>query len=133
MAITSCETIQLKTPQGHDVLAEIDYEHFEIRRAKVVHCFTGVIKPLDEETSAVLARALQAKQRYEQALLESRAVEDTMHAFGILAEALGKEHPAMQPYWQEIARHQSVADDMSMRAREFYEKAMRAIDKLAQD
>ena len=133
MSQTILETVQLKTPQGHDVLAEFDYESHEVRRAKVVHCFTGVIKPLDETISETLGHALQAKQRYEQALHETRAVEDTLNLYGTISSALGRDHPALQPYWQEMAKHSAIADDMSDRARHFYEQAMRAIDKLIQD
>jgi hypothetical protein len=127
------DTVILTTPGGHEVVADLDYENFEVRRAKVVHSYTGVIKPLDEKTAENLARALKAKQVYEQALGESKAVEQTLKGFGEAVAALGKKHPALAPYWKEAEQHHSIAQDMRERAKHFHDDAMRAIDKLVGD
>lgn len=133
MATAPRDTILLTTPQGHEVQAELDYTQFEVRQAKVVNHYTGVIKSLDEVTAATLARALKAKQVYEHALAETKAVEDTLKGFGKVAEALGNHHPALEPYWKEAEQHKSIANDMRTRARHFHDDAMAAIDKLAGD
>jgi hypothetical protein len=127
------DTVMLTTPRGHEVLAELDYAHFEVRRAKVVNHYTGVIKPLDGHTAETLARALKAKQVYEHALAETKAVEDTLKRFGHLATALGNQNPALAPYFQEAAQHKAIAQDMHDRARHFHDDAMAAIDKLVGD
>ena len=127
------DTVILKTPRGHQVMAELDYTHFEICRAKVVHSYTGVIKALDEETSQNLARALHARQIYEEALKESEAIEKTLKGFGEAIVKLGHAHPALEPYWREMAQHRSIAQDMGNRARHFHDDAMQAIDKIIGD
>lgn len=66
------DTVIMKTPRGHEVMAELDYEHFEVTRAKVVHSYTGVIRALDDATAEHLGRALHAKQIYEIAVREKR-------------------------------------------------------------
>ena len=127
------DTVMLTTPRGHEVVAELDYDHFAVRHAKVVNRYTGVMKPLDAVTSETLARALRAKQVYDHAMTETRAVEQTLKGFGALAAALGNEHPAIEPYWREANQHKSIAQDMRERARYFHDDAMAAIDKLAGD
>ncbi len=123
----------LITPRGHEVVAQLEYDEFAVRHAKVVHHYTGVMKPLDEATTETLARALKAKQVYEHAIAETRAVEQTLKGFGALASALGNQHPAIEPYWREANQHKSIAHDMRERARHFHDDAMAAIDKLAGD
>ncbi|MBX9726545.1 MAG: hypothetical protein K2X09_04695 [Rickettsiales bacterium] len=127
------DTVLLTTPRGHEVMAELNYDDFAVRHAKVVNHYTGVIKPLDEVTAETLARALKAKQVYEHAVAETRAVEDTLKRFGSVAAALGNQHPALEPYWREANQHKSIAEDMRLRARHFHDDAMAAIDKLAGD
>lgn len=127
------DTLILTTPRGHEVMADFDYTHADVLGAKVVNNHTGVIKPLDAETKETLARALKAKQVYEHALAETRAVEETLKRFGSLAAALGNEHPALEPYWREAEQHKTIAKDMRDRARHFHDDAMAAIDKLAGD
>jgi hypothetical protein len=131
MATTPRDTVILKTPRGHEVLAELDYEQFAVRQAKVVNHYTGVIKSLDAHTAETLARALKAKQVYEHALAETQGVEDTLKRFGAVALALGNKHPALEPYWREAEQHKTIAKDMHDRARHFHDDAMAAIDKLA--
>lgn len=131
MACANHEMIMLTTPRGHEVRAEIDYGCFELRRARVVNNYTGVIKTLDQHTAETLARALKARQVYEHAIAESRAAEDTLKRFGHLAAALGNAHPALEPYWQEAAAHKTIASDMRERASHFHEDAMAAIDRIA--
>ena len=133
MAHTPSELVMLTTPRGHEVRAELDYEDFAVRHAKVVNHYTGVMKPLDEVTAETLARALKAKQVYEHAVAETRAVEDTLKRFGSLATALGNDHPALEPYWREANQHKTIAADMRERARHFHDDAMEAIDRLAGD
>jgi hypothetical protein len=127
------DTILLTTPRGHEVLAELDYERFELKNAKVINHYTGVMKPLDEATRDNLARALKAKQVYEHALAETEAVAQTLKNFGKLATALGNQHPALAPYFHEAAQHKTIAADMRERARHFHQDAMAAIDRLAGD
>jgi hypothetical protein len=115
------------------VRAELDYDDFAVRHAKVVNNYTGVMKPLDAVTAETLARALKAKQVYEQALSETQAVEQTLKGFGAVAMALGNDHPALEPYWREAKQHQSIAEDMRERAKHFHDDAMAAIDRLAGD
>lgn len=129
----SHDTVMLTTPRGHEVMAELNYDDFAVRHAKVIHHYTGVMKPLDEMTAQTLARALKAKQVYEHAVAETRAVEDTLKRFGSEASALGNQHPALEPYWREANQHKSIAEDMRLRARHFHDDAMAAIDKLAGD
>ncbi|MDX2094824.1 MAG: hypothetical protein SFW64_02670 [Alphaproteobacteria bacterium] len=133
MALQPRDTVLLTTPRGHEVVAELDYDDFAVRHAKVVNHYTGVMKALDEATSETLARALKAKQVYEQAIAETRAVEDTLKRFGSVAAALGNQHPALEPYWREARQHQSIAEAMRERARHFHDDAMEAIDRLAGD
>lgn len=127
------DTLILTTPRGHEVVAELDYENFAVSRARVVHTHTGVIKPLDNEISENLARALRAKQVYEHALQETKLVEQTLNGFGEAVMALGKRHPAVQPYWTEAEQHRAIARDMHTQAQNFHNDAMSAIDKLAED
>jgi hypothetical protein len=127
------DTVMLITPRGHEVVAQLEYDAFAVRHAKVVHHYTGVMKPLDEATTETLARALKAKQVYEHAIAETRAVEQTLKGFGALASALGNQHPAIEPYWREANQHKSIAHDMRERARHFHDDAMAAIDRLAGD
>lgn len=127
------DTVILTTPRGHEVMAVLSYEDFAVRHAKVVNHYTGVIRPLDEVTAETLARALKAKQVYEHAIAETRAVEETLKRFGHVAAALGNQHPALEPYWREAKQHKSIAEDMRARARHFHDDAMAAIDKLAGD
>ncbi len=131
--MAASQIVSLTTPRGHEVRAELCYDDFAVRHAKVVNNYTGVMKPLDDVTAETLARALKAKQVYEQAVAETQAVEDTLKRFGTLAMALGNEHPALEPYWREAKQHQSIAQDMRDRARHFHDDAMAAIDKLAGD
>ena len=126
------ESITLTTPHGHEVQAVIDYAHFELKSAKVVHTHTGVIKPLDTTARDTLARALKAKQVYEHALSETEAVEHTLKTFGKVADLLGNQHPALAPYWREAAQHRHIADDMERQARRFHAHAMEAIDAIAE-
>lgn len=130
MAPTAYETVTLKTPHGHDVLAEFDHAHASIRRAKVVHNYTGVIRPLGEELAENLARALRAKQLYEQAINERMTVEETVSKFGTAAVSLGPDHPALAPYFQEARQHQSIAEDMQRHAQHFHDDVMQEIDRL---
>lgn len=127
------DIVMLTTPRGHEVCAELDYAQFDLRGARVTNHYTGVIKRLDDHTSETLARALKARQVYEHALAETRLVEDTLRRFGVLASALGNEHPALEPYWREAEQHKSIAADMRSRARHFHDDAMRVIDCLADD
>ena len=131
--MTHAHLVSLTTPQGHEVRAELDYDDFEVRHAKVVNNYTGVMKPLDGVTAETLARALKAKQVYEQAIAETQAVEQTLKGFGAVAMALGNDHPALEPYWREAKQHRSIAEDMRERAQHFHDDAMAAIDKLAGD
>jgi hypothetical protein len=133
MSRTAHDLVMLTTPRGHEVVAELEYESFAVRHAKVVHRYTGVMKPLDPTTAETLARALKAKQVYEHAMTETRAVERTLKGFGALASALGNSHPAIEPYWREAAQHKAIAHDMRERARHFHDDAMVAIDHLAGD
>jgi hypothetical protein len=133
MAHTQSEIVMLTTPRGHEVRAELDYDGFAVRHAKVVHNYTGVMKPLDADTTETLARALKAKQVYEHAIAETKAVEETLKGFGHVAKALGNDHPALEPYWREAAQHKTIAADMRDRARHFHDDAMEAIDRLAGD
>ena len=133
MPTAANETVLLKTPQGHDVLAEFDYVQFEIRRAKVVHTFTGVTRPVGGDTLDDLSRALHAKQLHEHALWETKALETTLESFGVALAAMGEDHPAVMPYWQEVRQHRAIARDMGERARHFHAQAMSAIDKIAGD
>ncbi|MES2983722.1 MAG: hypothetical protein V4735_00865 [Pseudomonadota bacterium] len=133
MANAPRDTVMITTPHGHEVLAELDYEHFEVRRAKVIHSHTGVMQLLDDATTATLERALKAKKVYDQAMAETQTVEQTLKRFGSIAEALGNQHPALEPYWREAAQHKTIAQDMRDRARHFHDDAMAAIDKLAGD
>jgi hypothetical protein len=125
------DTVLLTTPRGHEVRAELSYDDFAVRHAKVVNHYTGVMKPLDAMTAQTLARALKAKQVYEHAIAETRAIESTLKRFGHVATALGNQHPALEPYWREAKQHKSIAQDMRQRARHFHDDAMAAIDKLA--
>ena len=124
------DTVIMKTPAGHEVLAELDYEHFEVCAAKVVHCETGVMRPLDGRISDNLARALHARQIYEAAMKESHAVETKLSSFGEAIVKLGYHHPALEPYWREVEQHRAIARDMGERARHFHDNAMAAIDKI---
>lgn len=133
MAATLRETILMKTPQGHDVLAELDYPSFGVHRARVVHGFTGVTRPIDEAAKLDLERALRARQLYEQALSETHAIEQTIAGFGPTMQALGEQHPALAPYWREARQHREIANQMCERARYFHAHAMRAIDRLAEN
>ncbi|MFZ4542137.1 MAG: hypothetical protein ACOYNL_10150 [Rickettsiales bacterium] len=133
MASQPRDTVMLTTPRGHEVMAELDYEHFEVKMAKVINHYTGVMKPLDAMTAETLARALKAKQVYEHALAETKAVEETLKRFGTLATQLGNDHPALEPYWREANQHKTIAQHMRERARHYHDDAMRAIDKLAGD
>jgi hypothetical protein len=85
MAGTQSQIVMLTTPCGHEVRAELDFDDFAVRHAKVVHNYTGVMKPLDGATTETLARALKAKQVYEHAMAETSAVEETLKGFGKLA------------------------------------------------
>ena len=127
------DTVMLTTPRGHEVVAQLEYEGFAVRYAKVVNRYTGVMKPLDAVTAETLARALKAKQVYDHAMTETKAVEHTLKGFGTLAAALGNAHPAIEPYWREANQHKTIAHDMRERARHFHDDAMAAIDKLAGD
>lgn len=127
------DTLTFTTPRGHEVVAEFDYENAQVCHARVVHTHTGVIKPLDDEMSANLARALRAKQVYEHALQETKAVEETLNGFGQAVMALGERHPALKPYWTEAEQHRAIARDMQTQAENFEQTAMSAIDKLAED
>ncbi len=129
-AINPSDTISLVTPRGHEVVAELDYDDFALRHAKVVNHYTGTIKPLDGQTASVLARALKAKQVYEHALAESREVETTLKRFQGLASALGDDHPALEPYKRDVNQHKNIARDMFIRAREYHDEAMGAIDRM---
>jgi hypothetical protein len=131
MAAQQSEHVTLTTPRGHEVRAEISYDDFALRHAKVVNNYTGVMIPLDKVTAETLARALKAKQVYEHAIAETKAVEQTLKGFGNLAAALGNDHPAIEPYWREAGQHQNIARDMFVQAQNFHEAAMEAIDKLA--
>lgn len=133
MAATPTTEVMLTTPRGHEVRAELDYDSFEVRHAKVVNHYTGVMKNLDPVTAETLARALKAKQVYEHAIAETKAVEQTLKGFGTLAAALGNQHPAIEPYWKEAEQHKTIAQDMRERARHFHDDAMAAIDKLVGD
>lgn len=133
MAAKLQDTVILTTPHGHEVVADFDYENFEVHNAKVVHGFTGVMKPLDQEVTENLARALRAKQVYEQALSETKQVELTLERFGDAAVKLGKKHPALAPYWQEVEQHRAIASDMCDRAKHFHDDAMEQIDKLVEE
>ena len=127
------DTVILKTPAGHEVVADLDYEHFSVIDAKVVHGITGVLKPLSSEISDNLARALHARQIYENAVLETRAVEAKLKGFGEATIKLGARHPALEPYWREMAQHRTIARDMGERARHFHDDAMKAIDKILEN
>ncbi len=133
MATNPRDTVILTTPHGHEVVADWDYDSFEVRHAKVVHSYTGVMKPLDNQMAENLARALRAKQVYEQALGETKAVEQTLQGFGEAVASLGKKHPALEPYWREVEQHRAIAQDMRERAKHFHDNAMTQIDKLAED
>ena len=126
-------TVTLTTPAGHDVVAELDYDHFEVRRAQVVHHYTGIIQPLDGAVTDNLARALHARALYTQAVKESDAVDEKLKSFGAVIAALGESHPALAPYCQEMAQHRHIADDMCERAKYFHRSAMEAIDKMVED
>lgn len=130
---THQETVNLTTPRGHEVVAQLDYERGEVLQARVVHTHTGIIKPLDEDISENLARAIRAKQVYEHALEEARAVEQTLDGFGEAVMALGTRHPAIAPYCAEAAQHRNIARDMQQQAENYHETAMRAIDRLAEE
>ncbi len=133
MATPQSDIVMLTTPRGHEVRAELEYDGFAVRHAKVINHYTGVMKPLDPMTAETLARALKAKQVYEHAVAETKAVEETLKRFGQLASALGNDHPALEPYWREAKQHQTIAADMRARARYFHDDAMDAIDRLAGD
>lgn len=133
MGASQSQIVMLTTPRGHEVRAELDYDEFAVRHAKVVNNYTGVMKPLDPMTTETLARALKAKQVYEHAVAETKAVEETLKRFGSVAMALGNKHPALEPYWREAEQHKSIAQDMRDRAKHFHDDAMEAIDKLAGD
>lgn len=130
---TPRDTVIFTTPKGHEVVADLDYDNFEVRDAKVVHSFTGVMKPLDAETAENLARALKAKQIYEHALNETKAVERHLDSMGEAVKALGQKHPALAPFWKEVEQHRTIARDMREHARIYHDDAMKAIDKLAED
>lgn len=129
MTIAS-DTVILNTPRGHEVHAQLDYEQFEVREAKVVHTYTGRMHALDVQTTETLARALKAKQVYEHALTETREAERALKQLGGLVLALGEDHPAVEPYQREADRHKSIARDMYAQARHFHDEAMAAIDAL---
>ena len=131
--MATAQIVSLTTPRGHEVRAELDYDDFAVRPVKVVNNYPGVMKTLDAVTAETLARALKAKQVYEQAVAETHAVEDTLKRFGAVAMALGNDHPALEPYWREAKQHQSIAEDMRERARHYHDDAMAAIDRLAGD
>ena len=133
MATAPHDTVVLTTPKGHDVRAELDYARFELRHAQAIHHYTGVITPLDDSMADNLARALRARDLYVKALQESRAVEDTLKGFGEAVNALGEQHPALKPYWRELAQHRTIAEDMSDRARHFHALSMQAIDRAMED
>ena len=133
MAVNSTQdTVTLTTPRGHEVVAEFDHQQSEVNHARVVHIHTGVITPLDNDIAANLARALRAKQVYEHALQETKAVEETLNSFGNAVMALGERHPALQPYWNEAEQHRAIARDMQQQAENFEQTALSAIDKLAE-
>ena len=125
------DTIIMTTPRGHEVTAELDYDAFAVSHAKVVNHYTGIIKALDADTAETLARALKAKFTYEQALAETREAEQALKRFGALTEALGADHPALEPYIRDAQCHKVIARDMFIRARAFHDDAMVAIDRLA--
>lgn len=127
------DTVMLTTPHGHEVLAELDYEAFALSHARVVNHYTGVIKQLDGATAETLARALKAKQVYEHALAESRAAEQALNLHSNLTATLGKDHPAVAPYWREAEQHRAIARDMFTHACHFHDTAMHAIDRLIGD
>ena len=131
--MTTAQIVSMTTPCGHEVRAELDYDDFAVHHAKVVNHYTGVMKSLDAVTAQTLARALKAKQVYEQAVAETQAVEQTLKNFGAVAMALGNDHPALEPYWREAKQHQSIAADMRERAKHYHDDAMAAIDRLAGD
>lgn len=133
MTTADHQLLILKTPHGHEVLAEYDGVEGAVRAAKVVDCFTGSIRPAGDAATENLTRALRAKQVYAHALEESRAVEETLMTFGLPIAALGREHPALMPYWQELAQHNHIAEDMIDRAHHFEALAMQAIDTLMGD
>lgn len=123
--------IMLTTPHGHSVTLEMDDEDFAVRHAKVVNHYTGIIKSLDGSLLETLTNAMRAKRVYEEALGEVRNIERTLKGFGSLAEALGRDHPALEPYIVESEKHKAIARDMFLQARTFQESAMEAIDAIA--
>ena len=124
------DTVMMTTPAGHEVLAELDYADFGLRTAKVVHAKTGVMRPLDPLIAENLARALHARQIYETAVKEGRAVETKLSGFSEAIIKLGPTHPALEPYWREVEQHRTIARDMGARARHFHNTATAAIDKI---
>ena len=133
MSTPAKDTVMLTTPRGHEVVAELDYEDFAVRHAKVINHYTGVMKKLDAETSQTLARALKAKQVYEAALAETRVAENTLKRYSNLSMALGEDHPAVMPYRREAEQHKAIARDMFTHAQHFHEVAMDAIDKIVEN
>ena len=133
MSNTHYDTVKLTTPQGHEVMAELDHDALALNHAKVVNRYSGIVKPLDANTTEVLTRALKAKRVYEEALAQTREAESTFKRFGGLAQALGTDHPAVAPYWEEAQKHKIIARDMLERAQQFHDDAMVVIDKLAAD
>ena len=126
------DTVILTTPLGHEVVAEVDYDDFAVSHAKVINHYTGVMQLLDTTTSETLARALQAKHVYENALAETRTAEMVLNRYNNLMVALGKDHPAVAPYWQEAEQHRSIARDMFNHAQRYHAEAMDVIDKLVE-
>ncbi len=110
--------------------ADLDYDDFSVRHAKVVDRYTGIIRAIDADTAEMLARALKARQVYQDAIAEARAVESTMNKLGEKPTILGDSHPAMLPYRMEAAQHKAIAHDMYAHAKHYHDEAMNAIDRL---
>lgn len=123
------DTVILTTPRGHEVVGEFDYATFALLGAKAIHHFTGVMTPVSAAIANDLARALQAKQIYEQAVESCAAIEQGVQGLGLVASALGNNHPALKPYTEELEKHRAIAADMRERAGHFYTKAAEAIDR----
>lgn len=123
--------LHLTTPGGNEIQGEWDRNDLALRHAKVVNHYTGVIHPLDQKTSEALARALKAKEVYEDVLAETREVETTLKRFSSLKYVLGEDHPTLEPYKKEVEQQKTLARDMFVRARQYHDDAMEAIDRLA--
>ena len=129
MAPSLHDTIMLTTPRGHEVLAQLDYRAFELRAAKAIHHYTGVVTALDDKTSHLLSRALKAKQIYEMAVAETHAAHAMLERMSELTRSNNHEHPVLAPYWHEAQQHQTIAEDMRHRAKHFHDSAMAVIDR----